>query len=112
MRNFITTLIFLANVCSAYAQQGDSLTADDYAHAERFMSYNTQPFVDNDSVIPHWLPGDKFWYRVLTAKGSEFILVDSGNGTRTAAFDQQKVAEALSKATGQTYRAFLLPFDT
>ena len=33
-------------------------------------------------LSPNWIPGDKFWYRVLTPTGSEFILVDPAKGTK------------------------------
>jgi dipeptidyl aminopeptidase/acylaminoacyl peptidase len=96
----------------AMAQQLPTLTAEDYARAERFLSYNTQPLVDHSAGQPNWLAGDRFWYRVLTAQGSEFILVDPARKTRNAAFNQTKLAAALSTATGQTYEAARLPFRT
>ena len=96
----------------AVAQQLPTRTAEDYARAERFLSYNTQPLVDHSAGQPNWLANDRFWYRVLTARGSEFILVDPARKTRTAAFDQAKVAAALATATGKTYEATRLPFRT
>ncbi len=96
----------------AQAQQGNSLTAKDYEHAESMLSYNTEPFVDHEVVRPNWLPGDKFWYRVLTAQGSEFILVDPAKKSRLPAFDQQKLAASLSTATGKHYDADMLPFES
>ena len=61
---------------AASAQQLPAFTAQDYARAERFMAYNTQPLVDGTAGEPHWLTNDRFWYRALTAQGSGFILVD------------------------------------
>jgi len=99
---------------SSFAQQNNSsaLTAKDYERAEKFMSYYTAPLIDHASVNPNWLPEDRFWYRVLTAQGSEFILVHPVKGTRVPAFNQQKLAIALSKATGVKYNASRLPFQT
>jgi len=37
-----------------------------------------------------------FWYSTHTPRGTEFFLIDAGNRTTTAAFDQLKMAEALS----------------
>ncbi|HWZ14670.1 MAG TPA: DPP IV N-terminal domain-containing protein [Mucilaginibacter sp.] len=96
---------------AANAQQSPVLTDKDYQHAESFMSYNTQPFVDHGDVRPNWLPGDRFWYRTLTPTGSEFVLVDPVKKTRTAAFDQEKLASALSAASGKKYTAAMLPFQ-
>jgi dipeptidyl aminopeptidase/acylaminoacyl peptidase len=84
----------------------------DYARAERFLGYNTLPLVDRSMGPPTWLPGDRFWYRVLTPQGSEFILVDPARQTKTAAFDQAKLAAALGTASGNRYEAARLPFRT
>ncbi len=108
-------LLFIVIACTIVlcvgAQQTKSFKIEDYQQAESLMGYNTQKYVDRGNVSPNWLPGDKFWYRILTAEGSEFILVDPVKGTRTAAFDQQKLADALSSATGQKYKATMLPFQ-
>ena len=90
-----------------------SLTAADYAQAERFMSYNVTPLVLRAGVRPTWLPGDRFWYRNAVEKeGSEFILIDPARGTRAPVFHHAGVAAALSTAAGKTYDAFHLPFTT
>jgi len=111
MNKFILAALPFAFVLTANAQQRTILTAKDYERAERLMGYNTEPLVDRSSVRPNWLPDDRFWYRVLTPQGSEFILVDPAKGTRNAAFDQQKLAAALSAATGKSYQAAMLPFQ-
>src|ERR1700733_7211032 len=53
-----------------YAQQKDSVTTNDYAHAEQFLFYNTAQKINRASVIPNWFGNDKFWYRILTPQGS------------------------------------------
>jgi len=111
MNKFILAALPFAFVLTANAQQRTILTAKDYERAERLMGYNTEPLVDRSSVRPNWLPDDRFWYRVLIPQGSEFILVDPAKGTRNAAFDQQKLAAALSAATGKSYQAAMLPFQ-
>jgi dipeptidyl aminopeptidase/acylaminoacyl peptidase len=111
MNKFLLTLISFASVINAYPQQNNVLTAKDYERAESFMNYNTEQFIDRASVRPNWLSGDRFWYRILTAQGSEFILVDPAKGTRSAAFDQQKLALALSTTSGKKYDANMLPFQ-
>jgi dipeptidyl aminopeptidase/acylaminoacyl peptidase len=112
MRNFLFTTIVCIIVFPAFSQRTDSLTAKDYASAESFLRYTTQQYVDNANIRPNWISNDKFWYRNLTAQGSEFILVDAAKGTRTAAFDVQKLAAALNAATGSTYKASMLPFTS
>jgi dipeptidyl aminopeptidase/acylaminoacyl peptidase len=97
---------------NAIAQQAPSITAKDYDHAAGFLSFNTQKYIDHSSVRPHWLSGDRFWYRDLNPNGSEFILVNPSTGKRNPAFDQQKLANSLSSATGKKYQSEMLPFET
>jgi dipeptidyl aminopeptidase/acylaminoacyl peptidase len=58
------------------------VTAADYARAERFMPAHTTPLVLRSGIRPTWLADDRFWYRVTTPKGVEFVLVDPGARTR------------------------------
>jgi dipeptidyl aminopeptidase/acylaminoacyl peptidase len=102
------TLLLLAATVSA--QTAPVLTTADYARAEKFMGYYTGQLVDRMGARPTWLPDGRFTYRVLTPTGSEFILVDPAKGTRAAAFDQAKIAAALSTASGKKYEAAKLPF--
>ncbi len=90
----------------------DSVTAADYQHAEQFLASKTIPLVYNSGVRPSWLPADRFWYRVNTVAGARFVLVDPAKKTRTDAFDQARLAAALSKAANTTYSADSLPFAT
>jgi len=112
MNKLLLTVIPCALVLSVRAQQGSPLTTKDYERAESFLSYGTEPFVDNNGVRPEWLPDGKFWYRNLNATGSEFILVDPSKAARAAAFDHQKLAAALSTATGKQYSGSMLPFSS
>ncbi len=100
--------VFLAR--PAFAQTPRALTAADYARAEKFMNYNVDPLVYGASVRPHWLAGDRFWYANTIPQGTEFVLVDPARRTRARAFDQERVAAALSRAADTTYDAFQLPF--
>lgn len=97
---------------SLWAQQKPALTAADYAQAEKMMSYSTAPLVLRSGVRPTWLPDERFWYRVTTAEGSEFVLVDPARGTRAPAFDHLRLAAALSKAANVTLDGRRLPFNT
>ncbi len=118
MNNPITRLIaFLALTAASFAQ-ARQVTAADYAHAEKFMGYNTNNLVSHTGVRPNWLPDERFWYRVTTgvADGNgenapaEFILVDPVAHTRQAAFDHTKLAASLSAVAGQTFTGDHLPF--
>jgi dipeptidyl aminopeptidase/acylaminoacyl peptidase len=111
MKSFLFVFMSCAISFVATAQQNDALTVKDYENAERLMGYNAQKYVDYGSVYPNWLSNDKFWYRTLTASGSEFILVDPSKKTRTSAFDQQKLAVSLSLLYNKTITASMLPFQ-
>src|SRR5262245_23652750 len=125
----ISVMLVLASAIRLMAQQaapaGRVFTAEDYARAERFMGYNTNPLVFHGAVRPNWLaesellpaagPGkaaadDRFWYRVTVPGGAEFILVDPARGTKERAFDHDKLAAALSAAANGRYTALTLPF--
>jgi dipeptidyl aminopeptidase/acylaminoacyl peptidase len=113
LSKLIVPALVFAFVAAALGQQSSvSLTADDYRRAEKFMGYNTGQLVDRGSVQPRWMPDERFWYRVLTAQGSEFVLVNPAAGTRQPLFDQTRLAAALSTASGGRYEAARLPFMT
>ncbi|WP_020601564.1 S9 family peptidase [Spirosoma spitsbergense] len=111
MLKIVLTALPVALLVSAYAQPQPVLTAKDYEQAQRFLGPNAEQLIDNGPVRPNWLPDNRFWYRNMTASGSEFMLVNPAKGTKTAAFDSQKLAASLSKATGKTYEATRLPFQ-
>ena len=111
MKKLITLLlpVFLSGTLQA---QQAAVTSNDYQRAESFLSANTQKYIDNVAGKPTWLSGDRFWYRTLTAQGSEFIMVNASKGSKAPAFSQQKLAQALSSASGRNYTALMLPFQS
>lgn len=110
MNKLLLTVSCVLAAGQLYAQR--PLTVDDYRFAESRLIYNTSRLIDNFPVAPEWLADGRCWYRTLTARGAEFILVNPAKGTRTAAFDHEKLAAAVSRATGKTYQAYALPFRT
>ncbi|HVA62836.1 MAG TPA: DPP IV N-terminal domain-containing protein, partial [Terriglobales bacterium] len=96
-----TVLTLLALVACAAAQSAPKVvTAADYAHAEKFLGYNTAPLVLGGRVQPGWLPDGRFWYETTTASGNQYVLVNPARATREPALDSVKVAAALSAAAG------------
>ena len=112
MRTLTVILAVASSVGVASAQQPAPVTADDYARAERFLAPAVFPLVYGARVAPSWLAGDRFWYANATPQGTEFIVVDPSRGTRARAFDQARIASALSAAAGHQYDAMHLPFRT
>jgi dipeptidyl aminopeptidase/acylaminoacyl peptidase len=80
--------------------QGKQLTTEDYARAEKFMGYNVNPLVYHGVARPTWMEDGRFWYRDNGPDGVTFMVVDPVKGTKAPAFDQVKLAAALTAATG------------
>ncbi len=92
--------IATGSLCSpAFGQQPRRYTDQDYAAAEKFMSYNVNPLAYKGVVHPQVLGDDRFWYRAVDDSGVTFMVVDPAKGTRTPAFDQDKLAAALASAS-------------
>ena len=87
------------------------VTTTDYQRAEQFLGSNARSLISGEQFDPHWLDGDRFWYRSHTDRGNEFILVDPAGGTRNPAFDHARLAAALSVAADTAYEPFKLPFE-
>lgn len=101
--------MFLGLATAVHAQGGSVLTNNDYAHAESLLSYGTGPLVDNLMGNPNWLSGDRFWYRVLTAQGGEYVVVNPAKGTRAADVDPAKLGVDTSRARGAAINEDLSP---
>ncbi len=84
--------------CVAASAQGRQLTTADYARAESFMDYNVNPLVYHGMDRGAWLADGRFWYRDVGPDGVRYVLVDPVRGTKGAAFDQVKLAAALTAA--------------
>jgi dipeptidyl-peptidase-4 len=85
--------------------QGRQFTTEDYARAEKFMGYNVNLLVYHGVARPTWMEDGRFWYRDNGPSGVTFVLVDPAKGTKTPAFDQPKLAAALTAATSGRMKA-------
>ncbi len=85
--------------------QGKQLTTEDYARAEKFMAYNVNSLVYHSVARPTWMDDGRFWYRDNGPDGATFIVVDPAKGTKTPAFDQAKLAAALTASTDGKMKA-------
>ena len=105
MSKFLLTVLCTAVTITSLAQEKRVYTTADYERAESMLNYNTGPLVDRADVRPNWIEGDRFWYRVLTATGSEYVLVDPAKKTRTIYPDREKLFAAISTITGKPVEA-------
>ncbi len=103
-------LTLFGGATASAQQQPRALTAADYARAEGFLREKATSLVHGTASRPTWLAGERFWYRVTTPAGAEFMVIDPVRGTRGRAFDQSRIASALSAATGTAYDPNRLPF--
>jgi dipeptidyl-peptidase 4 len=85
---------------------------DDYARAQKFLNDDVRKLAFDGQVDAHWLPGtSRFWYVKDALDSKEFFVVDTAQGARSPAFDHQRLAAALSSASGRQYGARALPFS-
>jgi len=108
---YTIVLLYVLLIIVPVAAQEHIITAADYARAESFLSANTTPLVDNVMGRTNWLPDDRLVYQNSIPEGTEFIVADPVKGTRTRAFNHEKLAQSLSSLTGTTYKPFDLPFS-
>lgn len=93
-----TTVVGLFCVTSL-GQVGRQYTTQDYAQAEKFMPYKANPLAYKGVVRAQWLDDGRFWYRDVDSSGASYVVVDASKGTRTSAFDQARLAAAVSAAS-------------
>lgn len=84
LKHFITAS-FIALAGTAAAQQ--VYTEKEYQNAANMLGANLAKYIDRASVSPNWLPDGKFWYKVLTPTGSEYVLVNTKDGKKQTATD-------------------------
>jgi len=83
----------------------------DYRRAEQFLPGHVRHLVYLADVSPHWIEKtNRFWYRRVGLKDTQFILVDAERNTSVPAFDHARLAAALSRADKQEYLPSDLPF--
>ena len=85
----------------------------DYQRAEQLLTWNAMRNVTGDQVAPAWYrDSTRFWYRVMTARGPEFVTVNPTTGARSLLFDNGRLAAALSLAADTAVVGSKLPFQT
>jgi hypothetical protein len=83
--------------------------ANDYAQAERFMSYNTAPLVDHAVQKVRLVGRQPLLVSRPRQHGDHFVQMDAVSGKVAPLFDQVKLAAALGKVTGKPVDANKLP---
>ena len=104
---FVLTAAFFANAGLVWGQ----VAPTDYTRSEGLRDawmYLTKNVADP----AHWI-GDtsEFVYRKTVPGGFSFVVMDARTQAKRPAFDHERFAAALSKASGTTYTALRLPFS-
>jgi len=63
--------------------QMQTLTADDYARAEKFLSTTVNKLVLNGSIRATWNSDNTFWYKAQHADGDEYVQINAATGMRS-----------------------------
>ena len=85
-------------------------TLTDYKRADSLFKNNERVYSAN--IQATWIPeSHNFWYINFTAKGKEILLVNAEKGTKTPAFNQEKLAKKISEVTGKKESPFKLPIS-
>ena len=109
-KNLLVLLFALLLANGKVAAQNEPVTTANYRLAERFSPEKIKRMVFSTSVDPYWLEtGDKFWYSYKTSEGEFFYLVDLNKKSKTALFDNDKMAAMLTRITKDPYDAKHLP---
>lgn len=88
-------------------------TIENYRRAESFQTGAQRKLITTADVTPHWIAkSSRFWYRAAGPKKTEFILVDAALNTSAPAFDHERLATALARATKQEVQATKFPFES
>lgn len=110
-----TALIVSMAGAMAYAQRVAGVPEDlagAYRRGESILAGEPARLVYKTDVEPQWIGNtSRFWYRNDVRSQREFVLVDAEAGTRGPAFDHDRLARALSDASGETWDAQRLPVD-
>lgn len=107
------SLLFLGLLLPLAAPAAGQTTEGAYRRAEAFVPWKVSDLTSNTSVNPHWIDdGSRFWYRRETPNGHEFIFVDPDENVRRPLFDHERMARAISQATGKSFTAGRLPFQS
>ena len=103
----IAALLALAGSAPSALAQG---TAADYERANALRT-RYEALVANVPGPAAWIGSTtRFWYRTVNKGNVEFVMFDASLRQKRPAFDHDKLAAGLSKATGASYAATKLPF--
>lgn len=108
---FLTGILLLLFLSAKSQESTPKITAEDYAHATKFLNFNTNSLVDRANVRPVWLEDGRFWYRVNTAEGTEYVLVNPKTGKKQTAATREALLPQQRNASHEVSRNEVLSPD-
>ena len=91
-------------------QEDNRVATANYQLAARFAPYKLNRLIYSTTVPPRWIEGsDRFWYEWETSNGKSFYLVDPAQSTKTAVFDNDRIAAELTRLTKDPWDGQHLP---
>ena len=105
----LALLVMAGTLCvSGWCQQ---ITSADYARVDTVLNRVTRVY--SPAVVPIWISGTHdFWYQNHERQGDIYYLVNAETGRKQKAFDQDKLAAALTKETGKTVKSSGLTLES
>ena len=74
----------------------------DYRRAEQMLTWNALRHITGDQVAPSFYrDSTRFWYRVMTPRGAEFVTVNPATGGRATLFDNARLAAEVACALAE-----------
>ena len=104
----VSVVAMVSFVCAGVGSAQGTLA--DYERAHQLRAKSLDLVVGTPGTATWIEKSHRFWYPKSVKGGTEFVLVDADAGTRKAAFDQEKLAAAISQVTGHPYTGLRLPF--
>jgi dipeptidyl aminopeptidase/acylaminoacyl peptidase len=104
--NYLFLFIILSLGTKAQSVSDNYKSAADFQNKIKDKIYHSPGFIN-------WIDAtSSFWYVQQTPKGKEFIHVDATSKKKQRAFDHEKLASVLAKASNQTVKSDSLPFSS
>ncbi len=92
-------------------KENESITAEDYANAEKHFSSHMDKFVYGNLSDGNWENDSIFIYQKKLKDGKEFYKINSVKKQKTKAFDHDKLASALKEFSEEEVIPTNLPFS-
>lgn len=106
----IKNLALIVAALAAFGPVASAQEYPDYDAAARFSQKKISQMVFSTKVTPKWFKNsDKFWYSWKTSDGTRYYIVDPATGSKTEAFDLEKLAMEVTTIVKDPFDAQHLP---